>query len=114
EIEQIESIQTMDDREKNIFTTIESYRISNFWQPIDSSQLDDTYCEVDPQMLRDQISSPSSVIRTMPLALDYPNEFHHHIKLTLPEPWTVESSQTRIEGNGIFYQSQVNSTNNEV
>jgi len=98
-----EPLRYEDDRAGNVFTTYESYEVTNFWVAPDSTQPRQLEGSVYPQTLRDKLYPPSTKIRTAPFALEYPLHYEHTIRLDLPEPWTVENEEQKITGPGFVF-----------
>ncbi len=96
-------LRTEDNRAGNVFTTYESYEVTNFWIAPDTTQPRQLEGSVYPQTLRDKLFVPSTKIRTAPFALEYPMHYEHTIRLDLPEPWTVETQEQEIVGPGIQF-----------
>ncbi len=98
-----EPLRYEDDRAGNVFTTYESYEVTDFWTAPDSTQPRQLEGSVYPQTLRDKLLAPSTKIRTAPFALDYPMHYEHTIRLDLPEPWTIENGEREIAGTGFQF-----------
>jgi hypothetical protein len=92
-----------DNRAGNVFTTYESYEVSNFWMAPDSTHPGQLEGSVYPQTLRDKLFVPSTKLRTAPFALEYPLHYEHTIRLDLPEPWTIENQEKEITGPGFQF-----------
>jgi hypothetical protein len=98
-----EPLRYEDDRAGNVFTTYESYEVTDFWIAPDSTQPRQLQGSVYPQTLRDKLFAPSTKIRTAPFSLEYPMHYEHTIRLDLPEPWTVENEEREIAGPGFQF-----------
>ena len=98
-----EPLRYEDDRAGNVFTTYESYEVTNFWVAPDSTRPRELEGSVYPQTLRDKLYPPSTKIRTAPFALDFPLHYEHTIRLDLPKPWIVENEEKEITGPGFRF-----------
>ncbi len=107
QLEVKESLRYEDDRQENIFTTYESYGITNFWTAPDTTRPGKLECSVYPQTLRDKLFVPSTKIRTAPFGLEYPLHYEHTIRFDLPEAWPIENKKEEIKGPGINFTSHV-------
>lgn len=113
-IKSAETLNFIDDIDNNIFKTIEAYTIDNFWTPVVKNDTNNIQSYTYAQFLRDKISIPSKPKRTMPLAMAFPLEVSHNIKLILPEEWNAKNEEKEIKGNGVFYSKKINYKNNVI
>ena len=97
----------LDNPDKNILTTLEEYTIENLWTKVPEKQDSLITAYFYPQMLRDRLSKPTTVIRKMPINLYYPTNFEQTITLLLPEPWSVENSTKVIQDKSFRFQSNI-------
>jgi hypothetical protein len=98
-----EPLRFEDDRAGNVFTTHESYEVTNFWIAPDTTRPGQLEGSVYPQTLRDKLFVPSTKIRSAPFALEHPLHYEHTIRVDLPEPWTVENQEKEITGPGFRF-----------
>lgn len=98
----------IDNPNQNILTTLEEYTIQDLWSKVLENQDSLITAYFYPQMLRDRLSSPNTVIRKMPIKLFYPTEFEQTITLLLPEPWSVEHTSKVIQDKSFRFQNNIN------
>ncbi|MFN3403315.1 MAG: DUF3857 domain-containing protein [Cytophagaceae bacterium] len=106
-IEVIEPLSFKDDPKNNIFITKERYAFDNFWFATDTSKPLNIQCEVFPNFIRDKMKGPSTPVRKMPYALNYPLDIRHKIIFELPEEWNVTEEQKSITGPGFEFEKKV-------
>ncbi len=97
----------IDDQNKNILTTLEEYTVKNIWVPSKRNKDSLLVASFYPQMLRDRLTSPSTVIRKMPISLYYPLNIEETITVLLPEPWPVDAETKVIQGKSFRFQSDI-------
>ncbi|WP_210487408.1 DUF3857 domain-containing protein [Rufibacter aurantiacus] len=88
----------------NRFTTYESYAISDFWE--ESSEKDDKVLTASfyPVSLYSKLELPSTRLRTSPLALEYPYDYEHTIKINVPTPWSVREDEAEVKDKSFYYK----------
>lgn len=93
-------IEVIEDAPNNRVTTIEHYRIDDFWTDAgDRRQATIEVPEVD-----DLLRQPSAVVRKSPLRLSHPQEFSQQTEVLLPEDWTVTPETTRVEDAAFLFE----------
>ncbi|QNF32544.1 DUF3857 domain-containing protein [Adhaeribacter swui] len=97
----------LDNPDKNILTTLEEYTIADFWTKTQQKQDSLITAYFYPQMLRDRLSKPGTVIRKMPISLSYPTDFEQTITLLLPEPWSIDTETKVIEDKSFRFQYDI-------
>ncbi len=97
----------IDDPQKNILTTLEEYTIKDIWIPAKRDKDSLLVASFYAQMLRDRLTSPSTVIRKMPISLNYPLDFEEIITVLLPEAWPVDAETRVIQGKSFRFQSDI-------
>ncbi|PSR55595.1 hypothetical protein AHMF7605_19825 [Adhaeribacter arboris] len=97
----------IDDPEKNIITTLEEYTIQDLWSPAQKNKDSVLTAYFYPQVLRDRLGKPSTVIRKMPISLSYPSEFEETITLLLPESWPIDEDTKVIQDKSFRFKSDV-------
>ncbi len=89
-------LEVFDHREPNTFETVEHYQIDGFWTLSDDKQ---TYqCDFSPQTIRDLFDEPSTTLRSMPLAIDYPRHAILQTRVNLPSPWPLTNEVDHFQG----------------
>lgn len=101
DLEVSEPIAIHDNRESNIFTLEENYRIPTFWKQNEADE-EQMYGEVYPQTLENYFNVNKSSERTTPYGLAYPVSYHHTIHINLPQEWNIEPDNKVIETD--FYE----------
>ena len=101
-------IEPTDDREANRLVIREKYRLPDFWQP-DESDPGWYYQTVTFQGIRDLLSQPDHLRRTMPYAISHPDFCRHEIRLHLPgtdDDWAgyFDESPFHIESAGAEFK----------
>jgi transglutaminase-like putative cysteine protease len=103
DIEKLETIRMDDDREQNVLSISEKYKIPSFWK-VNSEQTDITYCEFYPQSLEGYFNVTKSSQRTAPYPLQYPLDYYHEIFIKTPEEWTMSPGEVNLESEYYEYQ----------
>lgn len=101
-IEQVFPPEFDDDVVNNRFVVTERYRVPDFWAPIPGSER--RKATVGVATLRGVTNHPARVSRTKPLALAYPDERGHTVRVHLPEPWEDEVLEEAIDGPGFEFR----------
>lgn len=89
-------LQWSDNREENVFTITEEYKVTEFWRPHQTHE-GKVYCEFYPQTLESYFNVEKSNNRKAPYQLIYPLDYNHTIEIHLPEEWPVESSNIAVK-----------------
>lgn len=110
-IKQEIDLKFKDNRLENIFTTNEQYFIPCIWQDKNKSKLTASFSGSFVRELLDLISIKSKT-RKDPLALPFPNFRQHIIEVTLPEKWSINFSENKIENRYLSYYRKISFVNN--
>jgi len=78
-----------DDRLRNVIVVTEKYRVAGLWK--------DGHWSWYPRVLESHLRRPDTMIRTMPLAFDYPLDVRQKVTLNFPENVDVDKSTTVTE-----------------
>jgi transglutaminase-like putative cysteine protease len=92
-------LQIRDDRAGNVITLTERYTIRDFWK--------NGSFAVNPHAIEDHLQQPDTIIRAMPLALDFPLALHEQVVFRLPSAVNIEGSGDLVETPAIRYVSTV-------
>jgi transglutaminase-like putative cysteine protease len=84
-----------DDRLRNLIVVTEAYRVSELWK--------DGQWSWYPRVLESHLRRPATMIRTMPLAFDYPLDVRQIVTLNFPEVVNVVSGTTVTETPAFRY-----------
>ena len=85
-----------DDRLRNVIVVTEKYRLAELWS--------DGYWTWYPRVLESHLSRPDTMIRTMPLAFDYPLDVRQTVTFNFPEEVPVEKSTSVTETPAFRYE----------
>ncbi|MDD5706356.1 MAG: DUF3857 domain-containing protein [Kiritimatiellae bacterium] len=99
-------VQVLDPPESNELVVTERYRIQDIWKP-DQTDARRLACTFRAQDLEAYAFIPTTVIRTMPLGLQYPADIHQTIEVRLPEEWAVRTERESIVTDGVRFDSSV-------
>ncbi|WP_254083201.1 DUF2569 family protein [Dawidia cretensis] len=92
-----------DQRDSNIVVIDEYYKIPMFWKP-DEKNPKILLCEVSAQSIDSRVSVSKFAKRTAPYRLSYPLNYTHAIVINVPEDWTIEDNDLRIERDQYAYR----------
>jgi transglutaminase-like putative cysteine protease len=97
-----ERLRVTDQRDSNRVVVDEYYKIPTFWKPgeDDPSVLE---CDVSAQSIDSRISVSKFAQRTAPYRLSYPLNYTHTIVINVPEEWSVEYKDQRIDRDQYAY-----------
>ena len=88
-IEAVGGPNVRDDRLRNVIVVTEKYRVAGLWK--------DGHWSWYPRVLESHLRRPDTMIRTMPLAFDYPLDVRQKVTLNFPENVDVDKSTTVTE-----------------
>ncbi|HEX7192197.1 MAG TPA: DUF3857 domain-containing protein [Thermoanaerobaculia bacterium] len=92
-------LQIHDDRDKNVIVLTEHYTIRDFWKTGSFA--------LTPHAIVDHLKHPDTVIREMPLALDYPLAIHERVTFRLPAGVSIDGSGDEVTTPALKYVSTV-------
>ena len=92
-------LQISDDRDRNVIVLTEHYTIRDFWK--------NGSFAFTPHAIEDHLQHPDTVIREMPLALDYPLALHERVVFHLPSGVNIDGTGDEVETTAIRYLSSV-------
>lgn len=95
-----------DDRDRNVIVLTERYTIRGFWE--------NGSFAFTPHAIEDHLKHPGTVIREMPLALDFPLALHERVTFHLPAGVTIEGSGDDVTTAAFKYVSSVADRGNTV
>jgi hypothetical protein len=87
-------LEVLDHSEQNVFETFEHYQIQEFWTLSDDHR--NYECEFYPRIVRDLMDEPTTTLRSMPLAIGYPQHEILQTEVILPEPWPVKGKTNQV------------------
>ena len=100
------SIETVDVREKNIFTVKESYLIDSLWiTPTDHKEL--IVAEFRPMSLETYLYPTASTNRKTPLYIDSEVKYTHHTKVFFPEAWVIDNDKLKVENPNFKFDQTI-------
>lgn len=103
DLEVLKPISFQDNRDGNIFSMEENYRIPTFWKTNEAAQ-DLLYCDIYPLSLENYFRVDKSSARTTPYALVYPVSYHHYVHIKVPREWSLEPDNKLIETDFYNYE----------
>jgi len=89
-------LEVSDDRDRNIFETVEHYEIREFWTLSKNKQ--NYECEFYPEVIRDLFDEPNTTLRSMPLEITYPCHEILQTEVILPVDWPADGETQHIQG----------------
>jgi hypothetical protein len=99
-------LQISDDRDRNVIVLTEHYKIREFWK--------NGSFAFTPHAIEDHLQHPDTVIREMPLALDYPLALHERVVFHLPAGVNIDGTGDDVETTAIRYLSSVENSGKSV
>jgi transglutaminase-like putative cysteine protease len=87
-------LEVLDHSEQNVFETFEHYQIQEFWTLSDDHRK--YKCEFYPRIVLDLLDEPTTTLRSMPLAIGYPQHEILQTEVILPEPWPVTGNTNHV------------------
>jgi transglutaminase-like putative cysteine protease len=107
-----DTVHMSDNRQENILTIEEKYKVTAFWKPqeADSQKI---YCNFYGQTLETYFSVSKSSSRKVPYRITYPLTYEHTIRVNLPETWTITPDNKNIETPYYKYDYYVSYDDND-
>lgn len=102
-------IEVEDDASANLITIREHYRLTGGFQERDAKTL---AFELYTDELYGYSNSPTTPIRTAPLALTYPARITQKFEVRLPEPWTIRTGSFEVDNPAFRYRSKTRYSGN--
>ena len=94
-----------DDRNANVLTVTETYRIKDIWKRDATSKK--WQAEFYGESLVNLLTDPSTRLRTMPLRIPYPLRQEHEIAVHLPDrDWEIPSADKTIEHEAFSFRAR--------
>lgn len=100
----------VDDNEKNELSLEETYLIPNAWQT-GKGQPHKLKLSFYPIDLLDYAVKPTTLHRSMPLALNYPATIEQKTQIYLGEGWDLENKQIRLNNIGFEFKKNIHFNN---
>ncbi len=98
--------QITDDRDRNVITMRERYRIRELWKNGEWSYT--------ARAIAAHLQLPERRIRTMPLAFDYPLDVTERVTLRLPDHLAIDEDHDEVETSAFRFTSKVKSDGNAI
>ena len=105
-IEAVSAPVIADDRDANVVTITESYRIRDFWTARGFTWY--------PRALERYLRRPDTMIRTMPLAFDYPLDIAQTVTFNMPGRLNVNTSSSITDTSVFRYEYVVDANGNSI
>jgi len=100
-----------DDERFNRVQLVRRFFIPNIWKP--ARQTNYIACEFVPYGILDRLYIPAKKQRRWPLAVPFPENFIHTIKIQTHERWRVPSQEKTIQTKAFLFHHRTTSTNNQ-
>ena len=101
-----------DDERLNTIQLIRRYFIPNIWKP--ALQTNFISCEFITHGIFDRLYVPAKRERKWPLAVSFPENFIHTMRIQPHEPWRVIPKERKIRSNALLFQNRTTCTNNQI
>jgi transglutaminase-like putative cysteine protease len=92
-------LQIHDDRDRNVIVLTERYTVRDLWT--------NGAFAFTPHAIEDHLKHPNTVIREMPLALDFPLAMHERVTFHLPDGVSIDGSGDEVATPAFHYKSAV-------
>jgi len=99
-----------DDEGTNVFTTVEHYSIPGFWRLMDDKR--NYTIEFFARPIYERIPKPRTKIRSSPIAVAFPVNYHERFEVMLPEPWPITPDSSDITTAAFVLTSKRSIENN--
>lgn len=111
-IEPIGDLEIIDDKEKNKVTINGKYKINKYWE-LNKTQFNTDFFG---EFISSYIQLPSTIRRTLPLALSHPIEVEHKVSFIFPEAigWDLDYTPLEIKDNAIEYRRTITQKDKEL
>jgi hypothetical protein len=109
-----DDLKYTDNRQDNVFTVEEKYKIPKLWKPYPNEE-GKIYCTLQPLSLTTYFDIPKNIQqRTSPYYLTYPADFTHTLTVKLPEKSEIEPIDKVIENDLYQYEYTVKNDFHEI
>jgi len=98
--------QIADDRERNVITLRERYRIRDLWK--------NGAWTCSAHIINSHLDRPARRIRTMPLAFDYPLDVTQRVIVRLPDHLDIESFRDEVDSAVFSFDHEVRNSGNVI
>lgn len=95
EIKSAAPLRHVDDVKQNLFTTVESYEIPDFWKRRTQDNRREAY--IRSSEIRSELNAPDFLNRTAPLATNYPREIEEITEVKLSGKWGLKPEAVEIQ-----------------
>jgi transglutaminase-like putative cysteine protease len=111
-----DSLVFTDDDSTGIFTTIEHYTIPKFWTITkdDVTKADVKKFTFSAFAINSVLHRPKDKDRKMPIGLSFPASYKEEIIISLPDEWSISTSETHLTNKGFAYNSKFTCVYNQV
>jgi hypothetical protein len=100
-IRETAALEIRDDPRENVLVTFESYVVPSFWKP--QQETGKFVARFEAPEIAAIASSPSMPVRTMPLAVRFPQHFRLHVGASLPEICRIKPSENTVRDPAFEY-----------
>jgi len=110
-IRSVEALQIKDDMQANEITIVEHYRAEHLFSANQKGKME---FDVNAFLLGDRLKAPSTPVRKIPLALDFPINVVQQIEIRLAEDWPTKDDHVSVNGPGFRYDSHTSRQGNDI
>ncbi len=107
EIESTAAVEFHDDQTTNVVTVRERYRIPEFWLKDEAQKRWHSF--INSSFLRTSLVFPKAAKRKHPYHHRFPHHVEQVIRVELPEPWAMETTNQEISDPAFVYRSSAKS-----
>jgi len=104
--------ETYDDESSNRIEVIRRFSIPNIWKP--ALQTNFLTCEFISYGILDNLYIPARKERRLPLAIPFPQNFIHTIRVKSQEPCRMVPGEKKIQTQGFIFRNRTICTNNQM
>jgi len=108
-IETANPMEVIDNQKQNELHLHESYRIESFWEKNDKKK--QWKCNFYTNALYSYLNKPKQRQRHEPFSINYPVNIHQTIRVLLPEPWDIQTSNFTEHNSHFKFTSNVSYDN---
>lgn len=104
--------ETQEDEPSGVIRVIRRYFIPNIWRR--SAQTNLITCEFVTRGMLERLFVPTKKERKLPLAIPFPENCIHTLRIKAREPWLVPPREKKIQTKGFLFHNRVTHTNNDI
>ncbi len=101
-----------DDQRQNTIQVTRRYSIANIWKP--AVQTNHISCEFVTYGIFDRLYIPAKKERKWPLAVSFPENYIHTMRIRPHEPWRIVPREKKIQTKELLFNNRLRWTNDEI